>query len=155
MILDLQYCGFMCTGDDNVVGLLENYYQTLFASSNLREIEEVIIHSSKVVTNDMNNMLGEDFTRTEVEEALKQMAHLKAPRLDGMPPIFFQHYWPSIRDEVTNAVLSCLNLGKILPSLNHTFLTLIPEVKSFEKVFEFRPIALCKYKLISKVLANR
>lgn len=99
-------------------------------------------------------MLVEDFTQTEVEEALKQISPLKAPRLDGMPPIFCQHYWPSIRDEVTDPVLSCLNSDKIFPSLNHTFLTLIPEVKSLEKVFKFRPIALCKYKLSSKVLAN-
>ena len=42
-------------------------------------------------------------------------------------------------------------------SLHHTFITLIPKVKSPEYVHEFRPIVLCNilYKLVSKVLANR
>ncbi|XP_075663170.1 uncharacterized protein LOC142632688 [Castanea sativa] len=85
------------------------------------------------------------------------MAPLKALDLDGMPPIFFQHYWEDIGSDVAAAVLSCLNSAHILAGINHTYLTLIPKVKSLEHVTEFRPIALCNivYKLISKVLANR
>ena len=85
------------------------------------------------------------------------MAPLKAPGPDGMLPIFFQHYWNSIGDDVVKAVLSCLNSKKILLGLNHTFITLISKVKSPEYITEFCPIALCNilYKLVSKVLANR
>ena len=85
------------------------------------------------------------------------MAPLKAPGPDGMPPIFYQHYWKKIGDEVTEAVLFCLNTGKIPLGLNHTYLTLIPKVKCHVRVKKFRPIALCNvlYKIISKVLANR
>ena len=74
-----------------------------------------------------------------------------------MPPIFFQHYWESIEDDVVKAMVSCLNSNSMEPGLNHTFITLIPKVKSPEFVSEFRPIALCNilYKLVSKVLANR
>ena len=85
------------------------------------------------------------------------MAPLKAPSPDGMPPIFYQNFWESIGDDVAKAVISCLNSRAIPASLNHTYITLIPKVKSPEHVTEFRPIALCNilYKLISKVLANR
>ena len=85
------------------------------------------------------------------------MAHLKALGLDGMPPIFSQHYWESIGGDVVKAVVSCLNSTSIETGLNHTFITLIPKVKSPEFVTEFCPIALCNilYKLVSKVLANR
>ena len=72
----------------------------------------------------------EDFIKAEVQVALKQMAPLKAPGLDGMPPIFFQHYWASIDDDVVKAILSCLNSINILPSLNHTYISLIAKVKS-------------------------
>ena len=54
-------------------------------------------------------------------------------------------------------VLSSLNSGAILKSINHTFITLIPKVNNLEKVFDFQPISLCNviYKIVSKVIANR
>ena len=58
--------------------------------------------------------------------------------------------------DTTHAVLSCLNSGSILKSINHTFITLILKVRNPEKVTEFRPISLCNvlYKIVSKVIAN-
>ena len=53
-------------------------------------------------------------------------------------------------------ILSSLNSGAILKSINHTFITLIPKVNNLERVFDFRPISLCNviYKIVSKVIAN-
>jgi hypothetical protein len=110
-----------------------------------------------VVTEEMNNQLIKEFTAEEVDVALKQMAPLKAPGPDDLPPIFYQQYWHLIGKDVTTAVLTCLNSGKILKAINHTYITLIPKVQNPEEVVEFRPISLCNviYKIISKVLANR
>ena len=98
-----------------------------------------------------------EFIAPEVEIAIKQMAPTKAPSPDGMPSVFYQKYWHVVGNDVTNAVLSCLNSGRILKSINHTFITLILKIKNPERVTEFRPISLCNviYKSISKVLANR
>ena len=59
--------------------------------------------------------------------------------------------------DVHQAVLSSLNSGAILNSINHTFITLIPKVNNLEKVSNFRPISLCNviYKIVTKVIANR
>ena len=149
--------GVLFTGEENVSAMIVDFYTNLFSSSNPSGLESVIQHTRGVVNADMNAGLIEEFTRLEVETALKQMAPLKAPGPDGMPPLFFQHYWDSIGDDVVKAVLFCLNTKDVLPGLNHTFITLIPKVKSPEFISEFRPIALCNvlYKLVSKVLANR
>ncbi len=66
-------------------------------------------------------------------------------------------YWKIVGQKVTKAILSNLNSGKILNSVNHTFITLILKVQNPMKVIEFHPISLCNvsYKLISIVLANR
>ena len=85
------------------------------------------------------------------------MAPSKALGPNGMAPIFYQKYWHVVGQDVTNVVLSYLNSGCLLKSINLTFITLIPKVKNLEKLTEFRPISLCNviYKLVSKVLANR
>ena len=110
-----------------------------------------------MISADMNKDLVRVFTREEVEAALKDMEPLSAPGSDGMPPIFFQTYWSVVGDDVTSAVLNCLNNCSMPAEINHTFITLIPKVKSPERISEFRPISLCNvvYKLVSKVLANR
>ena len=58
--------------------------------------------------------------------------------------------------DVTQAILSSLNSGSILKSINHTFITLILKVHNPKRVFDFRPISICNmiYKIISKVIAN-
>ena len=149
--------GRLTSGNEEVSGMIVEYYKQLFTSSNPHDIEEVVRFTKQVVTEDMNSSLIRNFSKEEVEIALKQMAPLKASGPDGMPPIFFQHYWESIGDDVVKAVVSCLNSTSIEIGLNHTFITLIPKVKSPKFVIEFRPIALCNiiYKLVSKVLANR
>ena len=58
---------------------------------------------------------------------------------------------------MTEVVLTALNSGSILESINSTFIALIPKIKDPKKVSNFRPISLCNvvYKLIAKVLVNR
>ena len=98
-----------------------------------------------------------EFTIEEVEVALKQMAPLKSPGPDGMPPLFYQNYWSLIRSNVTLSILHYLNNGVLSQSFYHSFITLIPEVKNLEYVTKFRPISLSNvlYRIFSKVLANR
>lgn len=53
----------------------------------------------------------------------QEMTPLKASGSDGMPPLFFQTYWTNVGMDITQAVLSSLNSGSILKSVNHTFIT--------------------------------
>ena len=143
--------------NEEISALLVSYYQQLFTSSNPNGIETVLEVVPHVVTEEMNTDLTREFTKVEVVHALKQMAPLNAPGPDGMPPIFYQHYWHLIGDDVARAVLFCLQNGHFPPDLNRTYPTLIPKVKKPEQVTDFYNIALCNvlYKLVSKVLANR
>ncbi|XP_042962354.1 uncharacterized protein LOC122296618 [Carya illinoinensis] len=68
------------------------------------------------VTNEMNMSISRDFTRLEVEEAVKQMAPLKSPSPDGFGACFYQNHWSIIVDEVCKTALSVLNGSKINPT---------------------------------------
>ena len=122
-------------GEDQIAQLFIDYYSELFTTSNPSHLAEVLENIPQVVSDSMNADLVKPFVKQEVDVALKQMAPLKAPGLDGMPPIFYQHYWDSIGDDVSCAVLSCLNSGSIPASLNHTHITLIPKIKKSRKCF--------------------
>ena len=143
--------------NEEIAGMMIEYYTTLFSTSHPSNLNKAVAEIPSVVTVEMNHNLIREFRAEEVESAIKQMAPSKAPGPDGMPPIFNQKYWHVVGNDVTSAVLSCLNSGSLLKSINHTFISLIPKVKNPEKVTDFRPISLCNviYKLVSKVLANR
>ena len=150
-------CGRWLNQTEDIGQAFINYYTELFSSSNSISQGGALEKIPKVVTDGMNADLGGTFHEWEILDAIKQMAPLKAPGPDGMPPLFYQHFWPVVDKDVTSSVLMWLNSG-ILPSpINHTFITLIPKVDSPELVTEFRPISLCNvlYKIFSKVLANR
>jgi hypothetical protein len=62
-----------------------------------------------------------------------------------------------LREEVWQLVEESRSSGKVLPTLNATFLTLIPKEERVTNLKNFRPIVLCNviYKIISKVIALR
>ena len=138
-----NHLGERCVDENGIANILVDFYQNLFTSSSPNRIEEALEATPRVVTEEMNHELVAPFGRDEVVIALNQMDPLKSPGPDGMPPLFFQQFWSVIGDEVADAVLTCLNTGSIPPSINRTFITLIPKVKSPVRVSEYRPIALC------------
>ena len=133
------------------------YYKELFLSANPTSMENTTQFINTVITEEMNAKLVARFEASEIHDAIKEMAPLKAPGPDGMPPIFYQSYWDLLGEDVTSSVLHFLNTASLPANLNHTFITLIPKVKNPEFISEFRPISLCNvlYKIFSKVLANR
>ena len=134
-----------------------NYYKSLFASIGGRVSIGILDCLPTVIDEEMTEILCREFEVSEVATALQQMVPLKAPRLNDMPPLFYQHFWSTVNDDVTSSILSWLNSGTIPTPLNHTFITLVPKINSLEYAHhQFCPISLYNvlYKIYSKVLAN-
>ncbi|KAK9989615.1 hypothetical protein SO802_029854 [Lithocarpus litseifolius] len=126
-IFDLN--GVWVSQPDLIASSFTDYYQALFTSSNPILEEATLTSVPKLITVEMNAMLSQEFMDWEVQTALKQMAPLKAPGPDGMPPLFYQNYWSLVGCDVTKTILSYLNTATLPHPLNHTFITLIPKIK--------------------------
>ena len=142
--------GVWRTSQEEMGEVMVNYYKTLFALMEGNVSTSMLDCVPTVIDEEMNASLCHEFEACEVAIALQQMAPLKAPGLDGMPPLFYQHFWSTVNHDVTSSILSWLNLGTIPTPLNHTFITLVPKINSLE--YAHRNVL---YKIYSKVLANR
>jgi hypothetical protein len=80
----------------------------------------------------------------------------KSPGPDGFTTEFFHACWYVIKQDVWEVVEDSRRYLMVLPSLNSTFLTLIPKEDKVEYPSKFIPISLCNviYKIISKVISN-
>ena len=100
-------------------------------------------------------MLTRDFQENEVCKALKQMYPLKAPGPDEMPPLFFQHFWPTVGRVVTKTVLDFLNSSVCPPNFNDTQIVLIPKIKNPLRITDNVLVAFETMHHISKKRTGR
>ena len=143
--------------EDKLEEIAIGYFGDLFSTSNPVDFSDLLLAMQPKVTHAMNEWLVRPFMESEVNVALKQMYPLKAPGPNGMPPLFFQHFWSTCGMVVTKMVLDFLNFGISPPNFNETHITLVPKIKEPKKITDYRPISLCNvvYKIASKAIANR
>ncbi|KAA3457895.1 reverse transcriptase [Gossypium australe] len=136
---------------------MKSYFENLFATGGVVDPKKVLEGIDRCITQEINDELNSPFKEAEVYAALKGMAPLKAPGLDGFPALFFQKFWHIVGKEVLEYCLGVLNEGKGIESANMTDIVLIPKVSQPTALANFRPISLCSviYKLVTKTIANR
>nr|XP_025692428.1 uncharacterized protein LOC112794656 [Arachis hypogaea] len=103
------------------------------------------------------NQLGRMVTIEEIQSAMFSMGAWKAPGPDGLPPIFYQSNWESVKTSVVNWVFQVFNNHEEIKVANSTYISLIPKIDAPETFSHFRPIGLCNvsYKLITKIISHR
>ncbi|KAK3184888.1 hypothetical protein Dsin_032174 [Dipteronia sinensis] len=139
--------------------IVVNYFSGLFSSTNPSgdQWQSVLAAVPTKLSKRRSDFLDSPFIATEVKKAIFDMFPTKAPGIDGMPALFYQKYWDTVGDTVTQACLRCLNNGDPLDKVNQTLIALIPKVQNANRMVDFRPISLCNmtYKIVAKTLANR
>jgi hypothetical protein len=139
---------------------LVSYYQDLLSEppgDRSPAIEKITQHIPDIITQEHNEALLRPITIEEVDLALQDTPEGKAPGPDGFTTDFFHFCWPMIWEEVWEIIEDSRISGQVLPTLNATFLTLIPKEERVTHPKKFRPISLCNviYKLLTKVIAQR
>eukprot|EP00253_Pinus_taeda_P013273 PITA_13273 len=120
-------------------------------------IERITNNVPRLIMEENNELHLLSILSQEVDEAMSQLKEGKSPGPDAFTTTFFHTFWELIKQEVWKIVEESRDIRWLLPSLNTTFIALIPKEEDSITPDKYRSIALCNviYKVISKVIANR
>ena len=105
--------GSVCTGEEEDKEEIQSFYQSLFLSQGVNDMEALLQFIPTKVSPAMNEALYKPYTMEEVHAALFQMAPSKAPGVDGFTAGFFQRHWNLIKDDLGPAILDFLHGGEL------------------------------------------
>lgn len=100
-----------------------------------------ILREGPVITRTQQLELIADFSKEEVLEAIQSIDDNRAPGGDGFNAHFFKKAWPTIGNEVTNAILQFFHTCRMYEPINRTSVPLIPKVKHPSSIKEYRLIS--------------
>ncbi|XP_059446385.1 uncharacterized protein LOC132177924 [Corylus avellana] len=133
-IIDAE--GITCDSPESVVEAFLSYFRWVLSTSSPTGVEEALAVVPRRITNQMNVDLEREISIEEVSLALSQMTPLKSTGPDGFPVGFFQDNW------VVVALQYFFSSGVIFPTINSTFIALVPKKSNPYVVSDFRPISL-------------
>ena len=158
LITNLMNGDELLTNQEEISAHIVNHFTNLFSSQET-EIDNGIIEDviPNLLTERINNILIIIPSHDEIQNAVFSLNKNNAPGPDGFGAVFYQTFWPIIKQDVFNAVLQFFTTGWLLPNFNSNSLILIPKTNNADSVSQFRPIAVAnfKFKIISKILADR
>lgn len=148
--------GSWCEGEQAFKGIALGYFQNIFSSEGLTNVDVVLHCVDHRVFDRMNRFLTRPISFKEVKVAVFQMPSDKASGPDGMGASFLHLYWDVVSPSLVDAVRSYCHSGHLLRSINHTHIALIPKVQCAMNMGQLRPINLCNsiYKVLSKVFCE-
>ncbi|CAA0810091.1 Unknown protein, partial [Striga hermonthica] len=113
------------TKKEEIAKEISNYYHRLFTSEGSHGAQEITNLIPRSINSKMNEQLQAPTCEDEIKAVLFQMNPLKVPGEDGMTPLFCQHFWPILKEDISAAVISFFSSGQLLKYCNHTLVTLI------------------------------
>ncbi len=101
--------------------------------------------------------LQDPFEVDEVKRSIFSCDPEKASGPNGFPMVFFQRFWPILRDDIMEVFSNFFHGSLNLEDINNSWICLIPKKSEVTTVRDLRPICLenSLIKIISKVLTTR
>lgn len=140
-----------------VMNIVVDYFSKLFMDDGVEGEYHIPMGVCTELSTEDWEQVNRPFTRSDIDLVISTMGSLKAPGPHGFKALFYQKNWDLVAPNVYNMVLEVLEGKGLTPSLNDTFLVLIPKCEKPEFPTQFRPIGLCNvaYKIITKAIVNR
>ena len=152
--------GTRSTNSSNIHTSFINFYTNLFGTPAVDQYNgferiQSLVH--KKVSPSQYDLMSKPVSETEIKEVFWSLKANKAPGPNGYSAGFFKSSWDIVGKDVTLAIKSFFDTGKLLSEVNSTIIALIPKVPNPMHVGDYRPISCCNtiYKCIAKIIANR
>lgn len=81
--------GSVCDNFDSLLSLASRYFESLFSSNGISNVDLILERVQPCITESMNEELSIPFTLKEVRLALKSMSPLKASGKDSLRAVFY------------------------------------------------------------------
>ena len=108
------------SGWEEIGQCFQTFFNNMFSSSTPNIPYDLNNLIPRCITPKDNEMLLVMPSMEEIKTTIFSMDSHKAPGLDGMSPLFFEHYWHLIGGDVVDAVLSFFRGDRMLREINHT-----------------------------------
>lgn len=70
----------------------------------------------------------------EILQALNSIGRYKSPGPDGFNATFYKQYWGIVGAAISAEIQQVFQTGKLKPTINHSFIALIPKTMSAQGV---------------------
>jgi hypothetical protein len=136
-----------------------NFYKNIFGKEpgSGVKLRDDFWEVDELITAVENEALHAPFSEDEVRTVVFSSYAEGAPGPDGLPFLFYQTFWETIKGDFMNSVYLFEKGDLNLNRLNYAMITLIPKELDARTLKKFRPISLlnCSFKIFGKMLNNR
>uniref|UniRef100_A0A2N9GLU6 CCHC-type domain-containing protein n=1 Tax=Fagus sylvatica TaxID=28930 RepID=A0A2N9GLU6_FAGSY len=128
------------TQDQAEIGMcFTDFFSNLFNSSNPPFPDEISKLFHPIINDEDNTAICSVPNEEKIKDSLFSMESLKSPGPDGLPPLFYKHYWSIVKKDASSPVSGTLHSGK----LNGNLLKMpVPGKTEFRTI----PLLLKKYQ---------
>jgi hypothetical protein len=159
IIDSLEENGISFDNNSDMLAHGTNFYKRLFGKESRENLilDEGFWEEHEKISLEENQMLEAEFTEEEIKRAIDSSYKEGASGLDGFLFMFYQRFWPTIKDDFM-AIVRGFERGDVnITRLNYDVIILIPKEEDAKSLKKIRPISLINYsfKIFAKALNSR
>ena len=146
------------TEKQEVLNTIKDFYTDLYKKETTSETEQnEIVKQIKSRHIKTTETIGNLIQTHEIKQALNQMSNNKSPGSDGLTKEFYIHFWPELKEELTELYINIYLDKKLTESQKLAIIKLVYKKGDPKLLKNWRPISLLNidYKILSKILSNR
>jgi hypothetical protein len=125
-----------------------NFFKTMYKEEDKEDTLtqfRVIKDVPRIFTDEESDEVGKQVILEEVEESISRIPKDKSPGLNGWSQELFHHFFDIMGNDLLGDIEESRISGKVIRSLNATFVALIPKYLKPASFNDFKPIALCNF----------